>query len=432
MRWSSSLDYILSPGETETYQVKFTPTALQAYTGSVSITSDHLATQTITLSGTGANVPTVQTLAATAITSSSATLNAQITSTGGLISYRGFMYGTDPDPINNGADYHVASTNNTYSAYPTEFESGQHIYYCAFAYNELGWSYGEVLSFITLDPQLSTSTTSLADFGPVVINTTSAAQSFTVSGSDLTGSVGLNASEGFRISLDPGRKAQRVITDQITLNPIDGVLAETTIYVFFEPSVVQPYSGNVTITSVGVPDINVALSGTGITVPTVNASEATEITNTSATSGGNITDNGGSPVTARGVCWSELPDPTLADEHTSNGEGSGIFTSYLNDLLPGVQYYVRAYATNLAGTVYSESVTFITVATPVVSASQTEIESFGSIVAGEVSASESFIVAGAGLTANLLVTAPTGFQISLGSRDRQRDYSSEISITPTS
>jgi len=82
--------------------------------------------------------------------------------------------------------------------------------------------------------------------------------------------------------------------------------------------------------------------------------------------------------------------------------------------------------------VYSESVIFISVATPVVSASQTEIESFGSIVAGEVSASESFIVAGAGLTANLLVTAPTGFQIALGSRDRQRDYSSEISITPTS
>jgi hypothetical protein len=432
-RWSSSAPYVLSPGETENYQVKFTPTAEQAYNGNLSITSDHLATQTIQLSGVGANKPTVLTLAATAITSSTATLNAQITASGGLELWgRGFKYGTDPDPINNGNDYFVSSSNNTYSAYPSGFESGQQIYFCAFAYHDLGWSYGEVLSFSTLNPQLSVSHSSLTDFGEVKINTTSDAKSFTVSGSDLTGTVGLNASEGFRISLESGRTLTRATNDQITLYPVSGTLTETTIYVFFEPTAVQPYSGNVSIISSGIPEVNVALSGTGITVPTINAIEATEITNFSATSGGNITDNGGSAITARGVCWSELPDPTLADEHSSDGEGSGVYYSYLSDLLPGTQYYICAYATNLAGTVFSEAVTFVTITSPLVSASITEEISFGSVTVGEVSAPESFIVAGAELTTNLLITAPTGFQIALAGRDRQRDYSSQLSLAPNS
>jgi hypothetical protein len=432
-RWSSSVAYTLSPGETQTYQVRFTPTAQQAYNGNLNITSDHLAAQVIPLSGTGANIPTVQTLAANAITGSSATLNAQITSSGGLELYgRGFKYGTDPNPISNGSDYFVSGTNNTYSAYPTGFASGQQIFFCAFAHNELGWAYGEILSFNTLNPQLTVSPTSLTDFGAVMINTSSEPKSFTVSGSDLSGTVGLNASVGFRISLNSGRRAERATTDQITLYPVDGVLPETTIYVFFEPTAVQPYTGNVSIITPGVAEVNVSLSGTGITVPTLTAIEVAEITQTSAISGGNITDNGGNAVTARGVCWSESPAPTLADAHSSDGEGSGVFSSQLSDLLPGTQYFVRAYATNLAGTVYSEAVTFITTSSPLVSASLTEIESFGSVIVGEVSASESFIVAGSGLSANLLVTAPTGFQITLIGRDRQRDYSSEISISPSS
>lgn len=431
-RWSGSVAYTLSPGETETYQVRFTPTAIQAYNGNISITSDHLATQTIPLSGSGGNVPVVQTLAATAIASSSATLNANITSSGGLeIWGRGFRYGTAPDPINNGNNFFVAGSNNTYSAIPSGFEGGQQIYFCAFAYNELGWNYGEVLSFTTLNPQLTVTPASAIDFGAVAINTTSAAHSFTVSGSELSGTVGINASEGFRISLTSGRRSERSGSDQITLYPVAGVLAETTIYVFFEPLLVQPYSGTVSIVTTDVPDTDIALSGTGITTPTLTAIEATDITQSTATGGGNITDNGGSAITARGLCYSVLPNPTLADEHTSDGAGSGVFASYLTDLLSGTGYFVCAYATNLAGTAYSESVSFLTLSSPVLSASHTELESFGDIAVGSNSVSKSFIVAGSELSANLIVTAPAGFQITQGERGRQRDYCSEISIAPS-
>jgi len=69
-------------------------------------------------------------------------------------------------------------------------------------------------------------------------------------------------------------------------------------------------------------------------------------------SGGNITKDGGSPVTARGVCWSTTQNPTIANTKTTNGAGTGIFTSSVTGLLPGKVYYIRAYATNSIGTGY--------------------------------------------------------------------------------
>jgi len=76
------------------------------------------------------------------------------------------------------------------------------------------------------------------------------------------------------------------------------------------------------------------------------------VTSDSLKSGGNITKDGGSPVTARGVCWSTTQNPTIANTKTTNGAGTGIFTSSVTSLLPGMVYYIRAYATNSIGTGY--------------------------------------------------------------------------------
>ena len=46
---------------------------------------------------------------------------------------------------------------------------------------------------------------------------------------------------------------------------------------------------------------------------TITTAEVTEITTNSAVSGGIISGDGGSPVIARGVCWSTSPDPTTND-----------------------------------------------------------------------------------------------------------------------
>lgn len=98
---------------------------------------------------------------------------------------------------------------------------------------------------------------------------------------------------------------------------------------------------------------------------TVITAGVSNITDTTATGGGNVTSDGGTEVTARGVCWNESGNPVVDGEDTCTTDGTGIgaFTSSLSDLSPGTQYHVRAYATNSAGTAYGNDVTFTTTGT---------------------------------------------------------------------
>ena len=96
------------------------------------------------------------------------------------------------------------------------------------------------------------------------------------------------------------------------------------------------------------------------TLPTITTSPATNITYNSATSGGNVTNDGGSAITARGVCWCTCSAPTINDNHTTDGSGLGSFVSQLNNLGSNYDIYVRAYATNSQGTSYGETIYFIT------------------------------------------------------------------------
>jgi hypothetical protein len=94
--------------------------------------------------------------------------------------------------------------------------------------------------------------------------------------------------------------------------------------------------------------------------PSLTTKAVTSLTSTSATTGGDITDEGTSPVTARGVCWGTVANPTIADSKTSDGTGTGSFTSVITGLTPGTLYHVRAYATSADGTGYGSDVTFTT------------------------------------------------------------------------
>jgi len=95
-------------------------------------------------------------------------------------------------------------------------------------------------------------------------------------------------------------------------------------------------------------------------LPTVITASIDSIEQSSAWSGGNVTDEGSSSVSVKGVCWSESPKPTLSDNYTEDGAGLGTFTSILTGLEPNTRYYVRAYATNSEGSAFGDDESFTT------------------------------------------------------------------------
>ncbi len=121
-------------------------------------------------------------------------------------------------------------------------------------------------------------------------------------------------------------------------------------------------------------------------VPTVTTTVISAIAGTTATGGGNVTDEGGDAVTARGVCWNTGGNPTTADSKTTDGAGAGVFVSSLTSLLPNVLYYVRAYATNSVGTAYGAAVTFTTIAPPTVTTTSpaTSITKGSALISGNL------------------------------------------------
>jgi len=106
--------------------------------------------------------------------------------------------------------------------------------------------------------------------------------------------------------------------------------------------------------------ISITLIETLIELPEVTTNIITDITPTSAIAGGNITNNGNSPIIARGICWSTTENPTIEDNKTTDGLGTGNFTSNITECTPNTLYYVRAYATNKVGTDYGEQKSFTT------------------------------------------------------------------------
>ena len=95
-------------------------------------------------------------------------------------------------------------------------------------------------------------------------------------------------------------------------------------------------------------------------LPVVTTDTVSNVTQTTATCGGDITAQGSSTVTGRGVCWSIAQNPTISDAITTDGSGIGSFTSNITGLNANTTYYVSAYAMNATGTRYGNQVSFTT------------------------------------------------------------------------
>jgi len=121
---------------------------------------------------------------------------------------------------------------------------------------------------------------------------------------------------------------------------------------------VRAYATNSTGTGYG----NQNTVSTGL-LPVVTTNDITSISYYTAVSGGSISDNGGCPITQKGVCWNYTSGPTIGNPHTSDGAGSADFVSTITGLYANRTYYVRAYTTNIVGTTYGPEKVFTT-ATP--------------------------------------------------------------------
>jgi uncharacterized protein (TIGR02145 family) len=155
-----------------------------------------------------------------------------------------------------------------------------------------------------------------------------------------------------------------------------GLTANITYYV-------RAYATNSLGTSYGN---EVSFSTSQVTLATLTTTAITSITSITAVSGGNITADGGGTIISRGVCWNTSSNPTTANNITTDGTGTGSFTSNLTNLQPGTAYYVRAYATNSAGTNYGNEQTFTSVAASTVPGAPT----IGTATAGNAQATVTF------------------------------------------
>ena len=182
--------------------------------------------------------------------------------------------------------------------------------------------------------------------------------------SEATGSVvldGLPVSGTWSLTRSPGGT---VTSGTGTSTTISGLAAET--YTF----TVTNASGCTSETSANV------VINTQPIIPTITTSSIIDASLSTALGGGNVTSDGGSAITARGVCWSTTINPTILNSKTSDGTSLGSFTSTITDLTNGVTYHIRAYATNCKGTGYGSDIPYTHNPTGIENIQTTEISVF--------------------------------------------------------
>jgi len=247
----------------------------------------------------------------------------------------------------------ATSSKGIYTSVLTDLEPGKTYYVKAYLQSGSKVYYGSEISFTTNpeDPVLMTTS-------PFSITTTSAVTGGNISydgGSSITAR-GVCWSTSSNPTIASSKTSDGTGTGSFTSN-ITGLAGNTTYFV-------RAYATNNNNVSTAYGN-QVSFTTLPVTLSTLSTNTITSITSTTAVSGGSISSDGGGAVTERGVCWSTSENPTILSNRTINGTGTGSFTSNLSGLSDGTTYYVRAYATNSAGTAYGGQLIFITPVTDV-------------------------------------------------------------------
>ena len=294
--------------------------------------------------------PTVTTDDVTNIAQTTATSGGNVTSDGGAsVTVRGVCWSTSQNPTT--AD-DLTTDGSGLGGFTSSLAglTANTIYYVrAYATNSAGTSYGNEKEFTTL-PDVTIPTVSTAPVTNITTNSATSGGTVTDDGGAFVSARGVCWSTSQSPTLADPYTTDGTGTGSY-VSQLIGLTSNTTYYV-------RAYATNSEGTSYGNQQSFTTLIDP--VLPTVTTNDATDITQTTATSGGNVVSDGGATVTVRGVCWSTSSNPTTTDNHTTDGSGIGAFISYLTGLTPNTFYYVRAYATNSVGTAYGNEITFTT------------------------------------------------------------------------
>jgi uncharacterized protein (TIGR02145 family) len=294
-------------------------------------------------------IPTVTTTAISSITQTNANSGGNVTSSGSTnVTARGVCWGSSQNPTT--ANSHTSDETGTgsFTSNISGLTFNTTYYVRAYAINSVGTSYGNQVSFMTLDATLaSVSTNSVNNIGQT---TASCGGDLTSSGGSEVTDRGVCWSTSQNPTIANNHTPNGTGTGSFT-SSLTGLAVGTTYYV-------RAYATNGKGTAYGN-QVNFTTAITP-TIPTVTTTAISGITQTSATSGGNVTSIGSSDVIVRGVCWSTSANPTTTDNVTTDGAGAGSYTSNITGLTAGTTYHVRAYTRNNVDIAYGVDRTFTT------------------------------------------------------------------------
>ena len=335
-------------------------------------------------------VPTLTTAIASNITINTATTGGDITSNGGAeVTSRGVCWGPASQPVLSGSHTSDNKGNGIFSSNLTGLTPGTPYYVRAYATNEAGTAYGNEITFSTIALAISELTT-ITVTGITSISAVSGGNIISDGGAAVSAR-GICWAAAANPTIGDNKTTNGSGTGSFTAN-ITGLTPGSSYHV-------RAYATNSVGTAYGN---DLPFTASAVT-PTLTTSIITSPTRTTAVSGGNITNNGGAAVTARGVCWSTSSGPLATGSHTTDGTGDGIFTSNIAGLSPGTTYYVRAYATNAAGTSYGNELWFPTnpvTAPTLTTTSVTSVTMTAAVSGGNISDDNGGAVSGRGVCWN--------------------------------
>ena len=294
-------------------------------------------------------MPTLSTTAVSNVAITTATSGGSITSDGAAeVIARGVCWGTTTGPTVSGSHTSDGIGTGNFTSSLTGLSANTQYFVRAYATNSVGTGYGSEFSFTTNPVVGATLTTTAVAVGTITATTAVSGGNIQADGGGAITARGVCWKDATGPTIADTHTTDGTGTGTFTSN-LTNLDPGTTYYV-------KAYATNNSGTTYG----NEVSFKTLAVVPTVTTAAITVFTQTTATMGGAVTNNGGAAVTERGVCWGSTANPTIAGTHLAIGSGDGAFSANITSLAAGTTYHVRAYAINTAGPAYGDDVTFTT------------------------------------------------------------------------